>query len=495
MNSEEILTLLLSVFPEDTLSGIMLTGSRATKQHSSSSDYDIILVSRLLNRQTTEHLLIEGHNFHIIFFPENKIIDLIVDEMATCKYMFLYMFRNSEILLDKNGLLNALKKAAINHREWANDYSLLNLRNIITSDLEYMESAADNTPTVNCACEIYLSLNKMIQNRIIQNAKHLDKHTAGTNDKRLTTLKSAFYEYLNAGKRESFIAAIDNLLSLYGGRLNNYTTGFVHTLPSCDAPVMIYLPMFHIKDNEKNLKLLGDTMRGISSQKAIAFFIGNNQVMEKGTYIAVFPAKEKAASTMESCKKCQSLMEANGVSVSYPYQTSFFDLYTCAEYCTGLNKLLLSWIKKNGVSNLPLMSIFLAKSIIETAISSEGEQKEFIEKCICNYLPETADINGYFNIRQLKEKTEKTRAQWMQHASTIDAGTVSEYIEMTIPQNIRDEIVKATKLASEKSGKNKFEAANPYEGIARLLDLTLSMTHCKSHEKLGVICYLWYLFL
>lgn len=68
-----ILKVINRYFDVSLIMGIMLTGSRVTNKHREDSDVDVMLISKLSNRQTISMMRERNYTFQFIIVPFNKL--------------------------------------------------------------------------------------------------------------------------------------------------------------------------------------------------------------------------------------------------------------------------------------------------------------------------------------------------------------------------------------------------------------------------------------
>lgn len=88
----------------------MLTGSRVTNKHREDSDVDVMLISKLSNRQTISMMRERNYTFQFIIVPFNKLSSMIADDYISGSFVFHSMINKGIILKDTFGILATYKE-------------------------------------------------------------------------------------------------------------------------------------------------------------------------------------------------------------------------------------------------------------------------------------------------------------------------------------------------------------------------------------------------
>ena len=83
-----ILKVINRYFDVSLIMGIMLTGSRVTNKHREDSDVDVMLISKLSNRQTISMMRERNYTFQFIIVPFNKLSSMIADDYISGSFVF-----------------------------------------------------------------------------------------------------------------------------------------------------------------------------------------------------------------------------------------------------------------------------------------------------------------------------------------------------------------------------------------------------------------------
>ena len=103
-----ILKVINRYFDVSLIMGIMLTGSRVTNKHREDSDVDVMLISKLSNRQTISMMRERNYTFQFIIVPFNKLSSMIADDYISGSFVFHSMINKGIILKDTFGILATL---------------------------------------------------------------------------------------------------------------------------------------------------------------------------------------------------------------------------------------------------------------------------------------------------------------------------------------------------------------------------------------------------
>ena len=105
-----ILKVINRYFDVSLIMGIMLTGSRVTNKHREDSDVDVMLISKLSNRQTISMMRERNYTFQFIIVPFNKLSSMIADDYISGSFVFHSMINKGIILKDTFGILATYKE-------------------------------------------------------------------------------------------------------------------------------------------------------------------------------------------------------------------------------------------------------------------------------------------------------------------------------------------------------------------------------------------------
>lgn len=105
-----ILKVINRYFDVSLIMGIMLTGSRVTNKHREDSDVDVMLISKLSNRQTISMIRERNYTFQFIIVPFNKLSSMIADDYISGSFVFHSMINKGIILKDTFGILATYKE-------------------------------------------------------------------------------------------------------------------------------------------------------------------------------------------------------------------------------------------------------------------------------------------------------------------------------------------------------------------------------------------------
>ncbi|MDR1225505.1 MAG: hypothetical protein LBK47_01220 [Prevotellaceae bacterium] len=321
-----------SNFTCDAISGVMLTGSAATNSRTFVSDVDVIILLPIINAAFTENFFEDGFEIHLIFLPENNLLQVIERDIFLCEGNYLSMFFKGIMLYDKRGLLEQVKKYATEFfstemEVQSKERSNLLMRAKITSELHDFINTRDAHKQYYSGAELFKLLSQY-ELLLSGYATHIrfgkslaqDLNRVGSKP---TEIINCFKEYSNRSNIEPLVSLAQNMLSSSGGLLNKYTTGYEYNRVESDF-AMIYLPN-HCVQEQNIIEVIKDLAANLQSTVHYIFYC-KCAFMEDGIYMPIFAPREDINEWILSLTvNLLAKYQKEGIRLRFPYQTSYFD--------------------------------------------------------------------------------------------------------------------------------------------------------------------------
>lgn len=394
----------------------MLTGSHAVGETRADSDIDVVLLSELSNRQTTESLTFDGCVYQFIVFPCNKIHELVYKDYMTAHFVFLSLFEKGVILYDEGGRLEQLKRYVLSSKPWTlKDRDILALRASVTSSLDVLHNDKDPKSNLCTASEAVVMTARLICGRKSYSGKHLDKILPAY-PKETEVLYHALGKYLNDGDGRAFSASLEALLCPFGGLLKNHTNGYALSTPTSSRHFLAFLPEA-LPSDERTMCNIRIIVKKTFNFMPTVFYVGQGQSMEQGIYISFHSPENNIPEALRILETTTEDLDFTsfGHGISYPYPSCFYEglylggqlLYDdLANVMSTLSNLTMKhWGKETGSYRL-LLAYRFAYYYLHDVVPKK-EMRTFLADTLSRLMPEVLDTNGMYNTRQLLARKRK----------------------------------------------------------------------------------------
>jgi len=401
------------------IDGIMLTGSYAENLVSTSSDVDIILVSKLINRAVHETIVYNERKYQLLFFPYFKATYILMEDALKGEGVYISMLKKGIIISDDSSfLLKRLKAFAERGGTCISEHEILNLQNFITKNLEDLQEASTEAERLFCAIDILKYTTQLLSGKIQSTGKHLGRAT-GDSETSLSELVDTFNTFTQTKDPSSFVSATERLLTCFGSSAAKHTSDYVWIVPP-ERQVMVFFPNHTIFQNEV-CKIIADIINLCSECSCHSFYIGKNQLMEDGVYLAIYSEQQKSEFIFERINEYRKAIIENNIRkdirMSFPYKTLYFEgLYFGGEevfkkllpyYESISNFVLKTIIAEEDVSYKRNVLLLLATDFllrfVKTVFNTEADKHQFLNDYCESLLPEAVDPNALYNINQLPD--------------------------------------------------------------------------------------------
>ncbi|MCL2682257.1 MAG: nucleotidyltransferase domain-containing protein [Bacteroidales bacterium] len=406
------------------IDGIILTGSYAENRALANSDVDVILVSKLTNRVIYETVVYNEKKYQLLFFPYFKVPLILMENALKGEGIYISMFKKGIIILDdSNSLLKRLKTFAMHAGSCISEHEILNLQNFITKNLEDLQVASTEEEKLFCAVDILKHTTQLLSGRMqLSTGKHLGR-AVNDSETTLKQLVDAFNMFIKTKDVSHFTSTTNKLLAHFGNATTKHTSDYVWLVPP-ERQVMVFFPNHTIYQNEV-FKIITNITSLCSDCSCHNFYIGKNQLMEAGVYLAVYSELQESKSILERINEYRKTITENNIRkdirMSFPYKTLYFEgLYFGGEeilkkllpYYESISSFIFKTIVEDDADDKRNILLLLATDFllqfVKTIFNTETDRHKFLSDYCESLLPEVIDPNALYNINQLPDIKEVT---------------------------------------------------------------------------------------
>lgn len=457
MNTEDIRNSFSANFDErfeellDRADGVMLTGSYAVGKSVSSSDIDIVVLSKRINYIYSESFYDAGQYFQLIFFPYYKVQFTLIDDTFKGKGIYRVIFKDGFILKDNsNEILTRMQKYMLSCRERKNEQEELTLVFKISNSLEALSAEISELEKIYIASEILLDISGLLTRRYVIDGKHNARHIISEKINR--KFVESYRSLVSTQDVSMFIRDVDALLSKFGGRQNKYTSGWVYNFPYSDN-LMVFFPA-HVLCPKilERIHCIEKICHGCYSH---VFYIGKNQSMEEGVYLSLLSPQKKISQLIEKLEEYRATIADDNikqsVQMSFPYKTLFHEgvllggrnnLHRFVPYFDSIWHFFVEQVKHDFRQKSNVSKILSTLLLYELSKTVENTQyKEIINELYDKLVLEAVDPNGLYNMLQIDD----IRAATLKlHSDTYECN-ISQYEEI-IQAITKNQITEITQM-------------------------------------------------
>ena len=406
MDARRIISIVYSTFKKEDVRGIMLTGSCATMTQNEDSDIDVVLLSRYACRQTTAEVIENDIRIHYIIFPQNKIYDLIFDDIFKEKFVFFSMFNKGHIIIDTDSTLSSVKKTTQSFTPSLSEHVLANMLHGITEDLTYLDK---NRDAFGIALNICIRTQQIIVGFLAPQSRYLDKVMKSFPIHR-REINNGLSNFIRTKDVSAFSKSIKRVLDEFCTIPQEFSSSDTLLRVPESESMMIYIP---------NKKLQDSCVQGIfkscverfPSINIFAYYVGNCNIQACGSYMAIikspYPQKKISSFINDYTAKADFGITPQ---LYFPYNTIFFNLNLFGdrkfEKCAySLFTKCSSWMFKPGNNNIPFNGIELGYLTTLHLFRLLGEQsKYFVINASMIYMPDAINLNGHAQHSELTRR-------------------------------------------------------------------------------------------
>lgn len=397
MNAGYIISIVYSTFNKEDVQGIMLAGSYATMTHNEDSDIDVVVLSRFSCRQTTAEIINNNIRIHYIIFPQNKIYDLIYDDIFKEEFVFFSMFSKGHIILDTDRVLFSVKRITQSFTPSLSEHVIANLLHSITENLSYLKK---NRDAFSIALNVYIRTQQIIAGFLAPQSKYIDKVMKSFPIHR-RMLNNALSNFIMNKDVPAFSKSIKRVLDEFCTVPQEYSSSDTLLRVPKSESIMIYMPNARLQESCVQ-DIFKSCVEMFPSINIFAYYIGNCSIQARGSYIAItkspYPQEKISAFISDYMAKADFSIVPQ---LCFPYNTIFFNLNMFGdkkfEKCVySLFVKCSKWIFKPESNNMPFNGTELGYFMTLHLFRLLGEQrKHFFINASMIYMPDAINLNGY----------------------------------------------------------------------------------------------------
>lgn len=446
--------LILNVTPrlQDILEnsdGVMLTGSYAVGKSVTSSDIDIVILSKRINYIYSESFYDSKQYIQLIYFPYYKLQFTLIDETFKGKGIYTVIFRDGIILKDNsNEMLARMQEYILSHREHRSEQEELALVFKISNSLEALSAETSEIEKIYIASEILLNVSGLLTHRYLIDGKHNARHILSQEIDQ--NFIESFRSLVYTQDVSMFIRDVDALLAKFGGRQNKYTSGWVYTFSHSDH-LMVFFPAHTLCSKIlKRIRKIEEICHGCYSH---VFYVGKNQPMEEGVYIFLYSPQKAICQIVDKLDDYRTAIiydnMRESVKMTFPYKTLFHEgiifggrdiLQGMIPYFDDIWHFFYKEVKpdldqnRNGSKILSTLLLYELARFVDKA-----QYQEIIIELFNKLVLEAVDPNGLYNITQIDHARDAT----LKLHSSLYESNINKYEEImqVISRNENDIII------------------------------------------------------
>ncbi|MCR4592355.1 MAG: nucleotidyltransferase domain-containing protein [Bacteroidaceae bacterium] len=495
MDNDYLIKIVYNTINKEDVVGIMLSGSYAENKQNKNSDVDLVVISKLANRQTTTKFQKNKELYHLIVFPINKVFELICDDFIKEEFVFFSVFKKGHILLDQEGILQSIKELLNGIEPSLSERTLMNKVHDISEDLIYL---GENENALGVTLNVHILTQQILVGLLAPQCRFLDK-IMRSHPSQYQFLNEALHDFLISHDVDKYTNNIKSVLNSICELHCNYSSSDTLLEKSPDNDSMIFVPDERIyEETVKNILCsLNNNIPGI---QVYAFYVGNCNIYARGTYIAIIGDKYKRNCLLSNinnllAKDVFHIMP----KIIFPYNTIFFHLniFGDKQYRDEINGLFIECFNLMLESDCANRGVELGYIMCFSLFRILGQQLDvFMHTIIMLYLPDAININGRASHAMLAGRHNNI----MPILDGVYAKSKNE-MHLFIEKVFKSEIIDTKEITrmchsivhvSANSKKMPYNAAlfkvNSHSIIYNIFNHVLSVFSLDSYQKL-IICY------
>lgn len=392
-----ILDNVFTVIGKEDVVGIMLTGSYADNTQNKESDIDIVVLSKSSNRQTTAEINKNGTPLHFLIFPRNKVFELIYDDIIRERFVFYSIFQKGLVILDQEGILHSLKSTLCGIKPSLSERTINNLLHGISENLAYIKR---NTDAIGVALKAYIYAEQLIVGLLSPQCKYLDKKMKSFPQQR-KELNNALNAFMLSHDADKFSTSILKALNTICTLSKDYSSTNARVDFPTDEDFLIFIPEARVYDKVAR-NLIIDLYQKNPEIKIFAYYVGNCNMQERGTYIAIPKTCNKKLYIANYIREHTSKTKFQVIpDVYFAINTSFFyfnlfgdnkyqkEVYQCFTECS---KWMIDVNYKDNIKERGIKLGYILTFILFRFLGPQS--RTFADILQMFYIPDSINING-----------------------------------------------------------------------------------------------------
>lgn len=398
---------------------IFISGSVA-KGIWSGKDIDLVYLTQDAGYVYSESFVVRNMMFQVVYIPIYKLIDIISFDLLSSDRIYINILKGSVPINHDDSVKLAEIKEYIGYmetkiRSFADNDILYHVTHIqeLCSEISDIQNNA-----IVLASDLFLTLLRFITERHHTASKHLGRAVDQNASAQKIGLK--YIEAMKKGDFEDFTETARMVISPFLVDEGRVSTGVSYNVPSSHSCI-IYIPCERSKTNRAK-EILSDLENCCEDCLAYSFYIGQNQVMDCGTYLFI-----RFADSLDShmimdrlCdvhEKYAEICVAEDLKIIFPYNTAFSSGYYFGGYDIFESLIpLFCMLHKN-----------IRKDNDEKIVSGIQICNAWLEKVDCSLMEKyleylalyAVDPNGIYNTRQVRYMKQALNRFYMRQSTNL----------------------------------------------------------------------------
>lgn len=383
-------------------------------------DIDLVYLTKDTGYIYSESFMVGNIMFQVIYIPIYKLVDIISFDLLTSDRIYINLLRGSVPINSANSEMLAEIKEYIGYMETKiRSFTDNDILYHVTHIQELCSEMSDirNNATV-LASDLFLTLLRFITELPHTASKHLGRAADQNESAQKICLK--YIEAMKKGRFDDFTETARRVILPFLVGEERVSTGISYNVPSSRSCI-IYIPGKRSK-TDRAKEILSDFEDCCKECLAYSFYIGQNQLMDCGTYLFI-----RFADTLDNQMVIERLYDvhekyaetciAEDLKIIFPYNTAFSSGY----YFGGYE------IFESLIPSFCMLHRNIRKDNDENIVSAIQICNAWLEKVdrslIADYLDCLAlyavDPNGIYNTRQIQYMKQALSQFYMRQAVNL----------------------------------------------------------------------------
>lgn len=487
-----ILKVINRYFDVSLIMGIMLTGSRVTNKHREDSDVDVMLISKLSNRQTISMMRERNYTFQFIIVPFNKLSSMIADDYISGSFVFHSMINKGIILKDTFGILATYKEKLSKVSVQLSERVLMRTVYSINESCRYIESR--HKLSLTSVMGIIKNLEQLIIKKMATSDKYVDQEMENY-PKEHDAIRNMLYNYLRYGKTKTFVSAVQQMVSNMGCPSVENASSTLYLQKSVSSRECMIL--ISGKDSiDEDISLFFISLRKqLKGVKSFSLVIGNNQYLQAGIYLSLYSSRPFTKEVYDTIHQAiYDSWQQHKLLVISPFNTFFFQVNLFGD---GRAKILVydffcTLTRCSERYNMRARNILVAYIMMVYLFEKEPS---IWEKLVIDlfqfYLPEVIDINDSLSHKLLLQR-KKQVIQSYHDLYRLNKQRILSAVKLSYRQKQYGTIkLKFAKVIETTCGVSAYNSSiclhSENSALLNVCDYALSSLGFLPHEKFAIV--------
>lgn len=486
-----VLKVINKYFDASLIIGIMLTGSRVTEKFCTDSDVDVILISKLSNRQTVSTIREYNFTFQFIIVPFNKLSSMIADDYISGKFVFHSMINKGIVLKDTFGIFAKYQEKLCNVPTQLSERVLMQTICSIKESCHYIES--QHKLSLTSVMGIAKALEQLTIKKMASN-KHIDQEMENFPNE-YNAIREMLYNYLKNRKIKPLVSAVQKMISNMGcPSMENASSTLYLQKPASSKEYMIFIPGKTTFDKEVSL-FLESLRKQLEGVRLFTFVVGNNQFLQTGIYVSLYSKRPFMKSVYDKIHQAlHYAWQQHKLLMVSPFNTFFYqvNLFGNRQAKTLAYDFFYTLTKYSEKYNMRARNILLAYILMFHLFENKPSVwKKIVIDLLDFYLPEAIDVNNLLSHKLLLER-KKMVVQSYYDLYRLNKQRMLNAVKVAYRQKQYDKIkLKFAKVIGATFGISAYNSSiclhSENSALLNVCDYALSSLGFMPHEKFAIV--------